>query len=176
MPRSGYVADLRRQVGHRLLTVPAVTAAVFDKDDRLLMLQHIDGDRWAPPGGTIEPGETPANAMVREMWEETRLVVRPVAVIGVFGGPDFDVRYDNGDVTTYVMTVFDCRIEEGDFELDPSEVTAHAYFDPQAANEVHAAPWVPEVLPELFDWRRRVPPGPARFRRATVRPDASGGR
>lgn len=175
MPRSGYIRELRRQVGHRLLTVPSVTAAVFDHD-WLFMLQHTDGDLWAPPGGTIEPGETPADAVVREMWEETRLLVTPVAIIGVFGGPDFDVVYDNGDMTTYVMTVFECRVESGQLQLDPDEVSTHAYLDQAAAHQAHAAPWVAKVLPELFDWNRRVTDRQARFAQPEWAPHSHGPR
>jgi 8-oxo-dGTP pyrophosphatase MutT (NUDIX family) len=169
VPRSGYIADLRRLVGNRLLTVPSVTAAVFNEHDQLLMLQHQDGGLWAPPGGTIEPGESPADAVVREVWEETSLLVYPVSIVGVFGGEGFEIHYDNGDVTTYVMTVFECRVESpGDIDLDYEEVRSHDFFAQHEALRRTAAPWVPAVVPELFRWRQD--PGLARFSRPSWRP------
>ncbi|RJL20187.1 NUDIX domain-containing protein [Bailinhaonella thermotolerans] len=39
----------------------------------LLMIERGDGHGWALPGGTLDPGETPADAAVRELTEETGL-------------------------------------------------------------------------------------------------------
>ena len=47
------------------------------------MFQYPGGEYWSLPAGAIEPGETPEEAVVREVWEETGLKVQ---VKGVFGG------------------------------------------------------------------------------------------
>ena len=57
-----------------------VVAAIIRKGDRVLATQRGYGeykDRWEFPGGKIEPGETPEEALVREIWEElnTEIVV-----------------------------------------------------------------------------------------------------
>ena len=75
---------------------PAVTLCICDADGRLLLVRHDDGDLWSTPGGSIEPGETPAAAAVRDGVEELGVEIHPIRIIGVFGGPGFDVRYDNG--------------------------------------------------------------------------------
>jgi TDG/mug DNA glycosylase family protein len=54
---------------------PAVRAVVLDPADRILLVEFRWPHRtvWAPPGGGIEPGETPEQAIVRELAEESGL-------------------------------------------------------------------------------------------------------
>jgi 8-oxo-dGTP pyrophosphatase MutT (NUDIX family) len=62
---------------------PAVRIICLDADSRVLLLQWedpYDGDLlWEPPGGGIDPGETPIQAARRELAEETGL--NPAAII-----------------------------------------------------------------------------------------------
>ena len=48
---------------------PAARALVVDPDDRVLLVrfEFPAGTRWALPGGGIEPGETPEEAIRREL-------------------------------------------------------------------------------------------------------------
>jgi 8-oxo-dGTP diphosphatase len=53
-----------------------VGAIVLDGRDRLLLIRRGAGvavGRWSVPGGRVEWGETMAEAVVRELWEETGL-------------------------------------------------------------------------------------------------------
>lgn len=68
---------------------PAVRIVCLDAAGRVLMLRWqdpLDGSYlWEPPGGGIEPGETPYQAACRELTEETGLdpsaiVDRPITV------------------------------------------------------------------------------------------------
>jgi 8-oxo-dGTP pyrophosphatase MutT (NUDIX family) len=52
---------------------------------------------WTLPGGAVDPEEQPADAAVRECFEETALLVKLDALIGIFGGPEFLISYPNGD-------------------------------------------------------------------------------
>ena len=60
------------------------------------MVRHVEPDRadWTLPGGGVEAGETPAEAAVREAWEETGLRVTAVRLLyeGIYrddGSPDY---------------------------------------------------------------------------------------
>src|SRR4051794_36878021 len=101
MSISDYLKSLRAKIGNDLVVLPAVSVSVLDKDGRLLLGQETDLRFWMLPGGAIDPHEHPADAAVRECFEETGLLVRPTGLIGVFGGPEFLARYPNGDVAYY---------------------------------------------------------------------------
>ena len=66
-------------------TVPCVGAVVHDAEGRLLLIQRgHDPHRglWSLPGGRIEPAESPEQAVVREVSEETGLDVLPRRPVG----------------------------------------------------------------------------------------------
>ena len=58
---------------------------------------------WSLPGGRIEPGETDAEALVREMREETGLVVEPGPLLGTVRRPAGDG--DVIDIRDYAATI-----------------------------------------------------------------------
>jgi len=118
MPMSEYVRILRSAMGHQRLLLPSVSALVYDNFGHLLLVRQRDGDAWSTPGGAIEFDETPADAVVRETWEETGLLVSAARIFGVYGGPNFVVHYENGDEAQYVMVVFECAIQGGVLRSD----------------------------------------------------------
>jgi 8-oxo-dGTP pyrophosphatase MutT (NUDIX family) len=90
---SEYMSGLRAKVGHDLLFVSASGTYVFDSERRVLLIRHSDGGRWTNPGGIVEPFDTPADAAIRETWEETGLLVELTRFIRVFGGRDHHITY-----------------------------------------------------------------------------------
>ena len=60
------------------LMADAVVTVTYLHQRYLLMVERGDGYGWAVPGGSVEPGETGVQAALRELAEETGLVVRPV--------------------------------------------------------------------------------------------------
>jgi 8-oxo-dGTP diphosphatase len=79
--------------------IRCVGAIIRDSGGRLLLIQrgHQPGlGLWSVPGGRVEPGETDAQALVREVAEETGLTVRPGRLVGSVarpapGGAVFDI-------------------------------------------------------------------------------------
>ena len=72
---SDYIRGLRDKIGTTVLEVPTASVLVFDDRQRVLLVRHVEGNDWTTPGGMVEPYETPADAAVRETWEETGLFV-----------------------------------------------------------------------------------------------------
>jgi ADP-ribose pyrophosphatase YjhB (NUDIX family) len=65
--------------------VPCVGAVVLDDAGRLLLVRRgrePNRGLWSLPGGRVEPGESDAEAVAREVLEETGLRVRVGAVVG----------------------------------------------------------------------------------------------
>ena len=113
MSISPYLSGLRDRVGHQLLMVPSVAALIRNPEAEIL-LQRTASGVWSVPAGAIDPGEAPAQAVVREVREETGLHVRPCRIVGVFGGnPGFRYTYSNGDEVEYLCVLFDCEVLGG---------------------------------------------------------------
>ncbi len=70
-----------------------VVAAVIHRDGKFLLGKRAPHKTsapgyWCPVSGRIEPGETPQEAVRREVREEVGLLVRPVRVVGEFDTHD----------------------------------------------------------------------------------------
>jgi 8-oxo-dGTP pyrophosphatase MutT (NUDIX family) len=130
---SEYLRDLRAVVGPRLLLLPGVAAVVRDAAERVLFIRRADDGRWGLPAGAVDPGESPADAIVREVREETGLAVRPARVAGVFGGAGYRHRYPNGDEAEWVVAVFDCDVVGGQLAPQDGEALELRYFAPEDA-------------------------------------------
>jgi ADP-ribose pyrophosphatase YjhB (NUDIX family) len=150
MPVSPYVRALRAHVGTMRLLLPSVSAHVFDADGRLLLVRQREGGVWSTPGGLIEPDERPVDAVVRETWEETGLLVRPERVLGVFGGPECVVRYPHGDEAQYVIVAYGCVPAGGALRPDDDETTAVGYWSAAEAAALPLAPWLRALLPVVY--------------------------
>src|SRR5580765_5573513 len=145
MGMSDYVRALRQKIGTDLLFMPSVAAVIRDEDNRILLVQHVEG-RWQLPGGAVDPGERPAEAMQRECREEAGIEVEPVGILGVYGGPEFQIRYANGDETGWVVTVFEARIVAGDPVASDDETQNIGWFHPAEIESLEHSPASREVL------------------------------
>lgn len=126
---SPYIKGLRDRIGSDLLLLPSISVLPRDDDGRILLVRLADGG-WATIGGVVEPDEDPADAAVREAKEEAGVDVVLGPILGAVGGPDFRVRYPNGDETAYVSVVYDATVVGGDAAPDHDETVEVGWFSP----------------------------------------------
>jgi 8-oxo-dGTP pyrophosphatase MutT (NUDIX family) len=136
VPISPYLRHLRESIGHELVLLPSVAVLVWDDDGRLLLVRESQTGLWQTVGGGIEPDESPQQAAVREAAEEAGVRVSLERIRAVVGGPQFRLRYPNGDLVGYVPTVFDARLADGVPRPDGEETLEVGWF---TARELGAA-------------------------------------
>jgi 8-oxo-dGTP diphosphatase len=96
--------------------IEVVAAIIYDSKNRIFATQRGSGewkDWWEFPGGKIEPGETPEEALKREIWEEleTRIVVEHLVQTVEWDYPKFHLT----------MHCFWCHVESGELVLKEHE-------------------------------------------------------
>jgi len=126
---SPHLARLRAVIGHELLVLPCVTVLPVDDQGRVLLAWpagHADG--WGTVGGAVDPGESPAQAAVREAREEIGVGIRLVRLLTVLGGPDYEITYPNGDRVAYVPAVYEAEITAGTPSPSDGELSRVAWF------------------------------------------------
>jgi 8-oxo-dGTP diphosphatase len=105
--------------------IGCVGAIIKDDLGRLLLIKrgHAPGiGLWSLPGGRIEPGETDAEALVREVREETGLEVEAGHLLGTVRRP---ARHgDVFDIRDYTATVTGGMLQPGDDAADARWVDA----------------------------------------------------
>ena len=122
--------------------IEVVAAILHDSENRIFATQRGSGDWkdwWEFPGGKIEPGETPEQALKREIWEEleTRIVVERFVQTVEWDYPKFHLT----------MHCFFCHVESGNLTLKEHE--AAKWLSP---NELDSVQWLPadwEIIEKL---------------------------
>jgi mutator protein MutT len=136
MGMSNYYQKLRNKVGSDLIFMPSVAGIIRNEAGEILFQNKGNGEKWSLPAGAIELGEAPAEAVVREVWEETGLHVVPEKILGVYGGKEFRYEYPNGHKVEYVVFVFDCRAGGGEHNPIDSETVELRYFSAENMPEL----------------------------------------
>lgn len=119
--------------------VACVGGIAHTGDGRILLVQRRNEPgrgRWSVPGGRVEPGESDAQALVREMAEETGLTVEVGALVGTVVRGDFHIA-------DYRCTAVGGTLRAGDDAADARWVDAA---------EFAALPLVEGLAETLGDW------------------------
>ncbi len=133
-----YWKELRKKVGHDKIMLNCVGAAIFNGKGQVLLQKRSEGT-WGFPGGVMELDESFEEAVIREVREETGLLVSVKRLIGIYS--KYSDSYANGDVSQPISAFFECLITGGKPECDNDETLELQYFDlndaPELFNKQH---------------------------------------
>lgn len=130
--------------------IPAVLGLAVRQDDTFLLTQRSQPDtpiwdkKWNIPGGAIDWGETPEEALVREFAEELGvtpaiLYPHPVTATALWYGKD--TGYDTDAHILLLCYVVDIGDQEIDLTLDPEKETCDwRWFTLEEAKEIETLP------------------------------------
>jgi ADP-ribose pyrophosphatase YjhB (NUDIX family) len=109
----------------------AVAAVISDPAGRVLLCQQSQGHRlWGLPGGRVRHGESPINAVVRDILEETGTETEVVDLVGIYQLTGDGCGPDLPDV---LIHVFRGRVSHGDIAVNaPGRISRLAWHDPSA--------------------------------------------
>jgi 8-oxo-dGTP pyrophosphatase MutT (NUDIX family) len=110
--------------------LPRTTACIRDDPGRILLQRRADCGLWGFPGGGQDLGESAAQAVVRETYEETGLRVEPTRLIGVLIDPQYSRTFANGDYVQPVSALFEVQAVGGELRTDSPETLELACFSP----------------------------------------------
>ncbi|MDP9729495.1 mutator protein MutT [Alicyclobacillus tengchongensis] len=143
---SDYYKQFRQKIGTQLIFNPSVAAIIRNENGEILFQRSSQtSEIWSLPAGAIELGETPAEAIRREVHEETGLHVLPDRLLGVFGGENFRFTYPDGNQVEYLIFMFECIVKTGKLEAVDGESYELKYF-PVSSLPPLAIPYPKEIF------------------------------
>jgi len=111
------------------MTVKATVGAIIEKDGRILLIKRNHEPfkgYWCIPGGHIDFGETPEEAIKREVNEETGLTVKKLKFFDYYSEIYKEIKWHA------VALIFICKAE-GNVKICPKEVKEHKWLNEKEA-------------------------------------------
>jgi ADP-ribose pyrophosphatase YjhB (NUDIX family) len=137
-----------------------VRGVVF-RDGRLLLVREVSDGRWTLPGGWADLGESPSEAVVREVREESGYETRAVELLAVRNLGNYR---DGRPLRPNVYKLFlRCEpIGDGPVAITGGETSEARFFSREELPELSAPRVTPGQLVRIFE-RRDTPGLPADF-------------
>ncbi|PMO33916.1 DNA mismatch repair protein MutT [Vibrio sp. 10N.222.52.B12] len=127
------------------------SAGIIIKDGALLVLRSKGKDTFYAPGGKLDSGETPEQALCRELQEEVSIAVKEGALT-LFGR--FEAPAHDKDGITLVMDVFFVNDYSGEV-VASNEIEEYQWVDSSNVDDIAISTiFRNEVFPSLVDQGR----------------------
>ena len=143
----------RERIGKTANLVVACDGVIFDSTkNKILLTKRVDNGLWCLPGGRMEPGESLSECCIREVLEETGLVVTVGHLVGVYSSPNHITEYLDGNRKQGVDLMFETQIKGGDLQI--TEETADvAYFSKDEMRSIDIVELMEERILDAFLFR-----------------------
>jgi len=130
--------------------VLSVRGVIYDDQERILITQRslqstYHPGYWEFPGGKVDPGETFADALPREVKEETGLTVKLVKVLGT-------AQWEMEE-RVVVYLIMQCAIVKGKFTLS-DENEAFEWKKPEELTKIKMCPQFMEFVKSLVSMKK----------------------
>jgi ADP-ribose pyrophosphatase YjhB (NUDIX family) len=132
------------------------SAVIFDlARERILLTRRKDNGLWCLPSGGMTAGESASETCVREVLEETGLVVQVVHLIGVYTSPNWLIEYSDGSRAQAVAFCFEVEVISGD-EQPGGEVGEMGYFGAQEIEKLELMASHRQRIRDAFEDQREA--------------------
>ena len=143
---TGYMAEMRKLVGHRTLMQCAASVACIDEKGRMLLGKRADNHMWGYSGGAAEIDERAEDCAKRELFEEMGLIADELTFFCVNSGPEAHYIYPNGDEVSNVEIIYLCRKYHGELRPQEDEIEELGWFD---LNDIEIRMISPPIRPVI---------------------------
>lgn len=121
---------MRSKVGNDPLILMGSVVVISNKNGEILLQQRINPyGRWGLPGGLMELGESVEETAIREVYEESGLIIEQLDLLTILSGKRYYIELDNGDKFYSVTTAFHSPNPKGELKIDKDESIDFRYFN-----------------------------------------------
>lgn len=143
---TGYMAEMRKLVGHRTIIQCAASVICIDGNGRILLGKRSDNHLWCYSGGALEIDERVEECAKRELNEEMGIVADALEYFCVNSGPEAHYIYPNGDEVSNFEVVYLCREWHGIPHSQDGEMDELRFFSRDEINLDEISPPIRTVI------------------------------
>ena len=148
---TGYIAEMRKLVGHRTLIQCAASVICIDDQGRLLLGKRSDNKMWGYSGGAVEIDERVEDCAKRELYEEMGVTAEELEFFYVNSGPEAHYVYPNGDEVSNFEIIYICRKWHGEPKSLDGEMEELRFLSCDEINLSEISPPIRHVLAAYID-------------------------
>ena len=135
-----YIKWIRFKVGKDMIILNFSGAIIENDKQEILLQRRRDRNAWGFPGGAMELGESAVETAIREIKEETGLIVSVGKMVGIYT-KYFD-EYPNGDKAQTITFMYLGKVIGGQLAANNEESIELKFFHP-------------DLFPELFNQQHK---------------------
>ena len=124
---------------------------VIFKDEKILLVKELSDGGWTLPGGWVDVGESPSQAVEREVWEESGYIVQAVKLMAVY---DRNLHGHPPHPFQIYKLFFLCQLTGGN-AVDSIETTQASFFTEEEIPPLSLARTTPGQIKRAFEYNRQ---------------------